>query len=48
MSYPIEIYIFVKETSFIGYTKVQADIFKHIISVLPEFKLKIFQNIGML
>jgi len=44
---PIEIYIFVKEVSLIGYEKVQADIFEHIISVLPEFKLKIFQNIGI-
>ncbi|HJD60631.1 MAG TPA: mechanosensitive ion channel family protein [Rickettsia endosymbiont of Columbicola hoogstraali] len=44
---PIEIYIFVKETSLIGYEKVQADIFEHIISVLPEFKLKIFQNVGI-
>lgn len=44
---PIEIYIFVKETSLIGYEKVQADIFEHIISVLPEFKLKIFQNISI-
>lgn len=44
---PMEIYIFVKETSLIGYEKVQADIFEHIISVLPEFKLKIFQNVGI-
>ncbi len=36
-----------KETSLIGYEKVQADIFEHIISVLPEFKLKIFQNVGI-
>lgn len=45
---PIEIYIFVKEVSLVGYEKVQADIFEHIISVLPEFKLKIFQNVGMI
>lgn len=44
---PIEVYIFVKELDLVGYEKVQADIFEHIISVLPEFKLKIFQNVGI-
>ncbi|XVN41505.1 MAG: mechanosensitive ion channel [Rickettsia endosymbiont of Argas persicus] len=44
---PMEIYIFVKEVNLVGYEKVQADIFEHIISVLPEFKLKIFQNVGI-
>ncbi|HJD55926.1 MAG TPA: mechanosensitive ion channel family protein [Rickettsia endosymbiont of Pyrocoelia pectoralis] len=44
---PVEIYIFVKEVSTVGYEKVQADIFEHIISVLPEFKLRIFQNVSI-
>ena len=42
---PIEIYIFVKEVNLVGYENVQADIFEHLISILPEFKLEIFQNI---
>lgn len=45
---PIEIYIFVKEVSLVGYENVQANIFEHIISVLPEFKLKMFQNVGVM
>lgn len=44
---PIEIYIFVKEIGMVGYENVQGNIFEHLISVLPEFKLTIFQNISI-
>ncbi|WP_253308206.1 MULTISPECIES: mechanosensitive ion channel domain-containing protein [unclassified Rickettsia] len=44
---PIEIYIFVKEVGMVGYENIQGDIFEHLISILPEFKLTIFQNIGI-
>ncbi len=41
---PIEIYVFVNDTVWANYEAVQADIFDHIMSVIPEFDLRIFQN----
>jgi miniconductance mechanosensitive channel len=40
---PIEIYVFSKEQSWVKYEEVQADIFDHILAVIPEFDLKVFQ-----
>ena len=45
---PIEIYIFVKEVNLVGYENIQDNISEHLISILPEFKLKIFQSVGVL
>ena len=41
---PIEIYIFSKEQRWKEYEGIQADIFEHILAVVSEFDLKIFQN----
>ena len=41
---PIEIYVFCKETNWIAYESVQADIFDHIMAVVPEFDLHVFQE----
>jgi Small-conductance mechanosensitive channel len=41
---PIEIYVFCKETNWIAYESVQADIFDHILAVVPEFDLQVFQE----
>jgi len=41
---PLEIYVFTKETDWGAYEKVQADIFDHIISIFPEFELRLFQD----
>lgn len=41
---PIEIYVFVNGTAWANYESVQADIFDHILAVIPEFDLRIFQN----
>ena len=41
---PIEIYIFTKTTAWVAYESIQADIFDHILAVLPEFDLRIFQS----
>src|SRR6056297_15907 len=41
---PIQIYCFSKEQSWGIYEQVQADIFDHILAVVPEFDLRIFQN----
>ncbi len=41
---PIEIYIFSKVKEWVPYERIQADIFDHLFSILPEFELKMFQN----
>lgn len=41
---PIEIYVFVADTAWAVYEGVQADIFDHILAVVPEFDLRIFQE----
>ena len=42
---PLEIYAFCKETDWGLYESVQADIFDHVLAVLPEFGLETFQEI---
>ena len=41
---PIEIYVFTTSTDFVKYEDTQADIFDHILAVIPQFDLRIFQN----
>ena len=41
---PIEIYIFTATTEWAAYEAVQADIFDHIIAVLPAFDLRAYQQ----
>ena len=41
---PIEIYVFCKDTNWNAYESVQADIFDHILAVVPEFDLQVFQE----
>lgn len=40
---PIEVYVFTKTTAWIEYERIMADIFDHILAVVPEFGLKIYQ-----
>jgi miniconductance mechanosensitive channel len=41
---PIEIYCFTASTRWSEYEAVQADIFDHILAVIPQFDLRIFQS----
>ena len=41
---PLQVYCFAKTTRWETYEKIQADIFDHLIAVLPYFELKVFQN----
>ena len=41
---PIEIYVFSSDQVWANYEAIQADIFDHILAVIPEFELKVFQN----
>ena len=44
---PIQIYCFSAIQEWVTYEKVQADIFDHIMAVLPEFGLKVFEYKSM-
>ncbi|MBN2347882.1 MAG: mechanosensitive ion channel [Bacteroidales bacterium] len=41
---PIEIYVFSKDQQWANYESLQADIFDHVLAVIPEFELRVFQN----
>ncbi len=40
---PIELYLFTNTTEWLEYEAIQSDIFDHILAVVPEFGLKVFQ-----
>ena len=40
---PIEVYCFTRTTEWKAYEDIQSDIFDHIIAILPEFGLRLFQ-----
>ena len=41
---PIEIYVFSRDQAWVSYEAIQADIFDHILAVVPEFGLRVFQR----
>jgi miniconductance mechanosensitive channel len=41
---PLEIYCFTATTAWVGYESTQSDIFDHLLAILPEFGLQVFQN----
>ena len=40
---PIQIYVFATTTAWVEYEGIQSDIFDHVLAVIPEFDLKIYQ-----
>ena len=42
---PIEIYVFSNDTNWVNYEAIQSDIFDHLLAILPEFDLEVFQNL---
>ncbi|MCF7792158.1 MAG: mechanosensitive ion channel family protein [Victivallales bacterium] len=40
---PLEIYVFTKDTEWVNYEEIQADIFDHLLTVIPEFNLSVYQ-----
>ncbi len=40
---PVEIYVFTKTTAWAVYEDIQADIFDHVLAVIPEFGLRVYQ-----
>ena len=40
---PIELYVFSRDQVWANYENIQADIFDHLLAVIPEFNLRVFQ-----
>ena len=41
---PIEIYVFSSDTNWVNYEAIQSNIFDHLLAILKEFDLRVFQN----
>jgi len=41
---PVEIYVFSSDQNWANYEGIQSDIFDHILAVVPEFELRVFQE----
>jgi miniconductance mechanosensitive channel len=41
---PLEIYVFTSDINWVPYEGIQADIFDHILSIAPEFGLRVYQR----
>ena len=41
---PLEIYCFTNDVGWVAYETAQADIFDHLLAILPEFGLRVFQS----
>ena len=41
---PLEIYCFTRDVQWIPHEKAQADIFDHLLAILPVFDLRVFQQ----
>ncbi|MDR3539495.1 MAG: mechanosensitive ion channel [Desulfosporosinus sp.] len=41
---PLEIYAFTNDTEWVNYETIQSDIFDHILAIVPQFGLRIFQK----
>ncbi|MFA5712580.1 MAG: mechanosensitive ion channel domain-containing protein [Bacteroidales bacterium] len=40
---PLELYFFISDKNWVSYEKIQADIFDHVMAIVPIFELTIFQ-----
>lgn len=41
---PVEIYFFTADKEWVLYETLQADVLDHIMAILPEFDLRVFQS----
>ncbi len=41
---PVEVYVFAATTNWLEYEKIQAELFEHLLAVLPLFDLKVYQQ----
>lgn len=43
---PLELYCFTSDTTWATYENVQSDVFDHLLAVLPQFGLRVFQSVS--
>ncbi|MDO5625410.1 MAG: mechanosensitive ion channel [Pseudomonadota bacterium] len=43
---PMEVYCFTSDTAWVAYEGIQADIFDHLLAIMPDFGLRVFQSPG--
>lgn len=43
---PLEVYAFTTTTDWAAYEGIQADVFDHLIAILPSFELRLHQRMG--
>ena len=41
---PMELYFFTDTVVWVDYERIQSDVFDHVLAVIPEFDLRVFQN----
>jgi miniconductance mechanosensitive channel len=41
---PLELYVFSSDTRWAAYESIQSDIFDHLLTVVPQFELRVFQS----
>ncbi|HWK55311.1 MAG TPA: mechanosensitive ion channel family protein, partial [Hyphomicrobiales bacterium] len=41
---PLELYCFTKSVAWVDYEAVQGDVFDHLLAIVPEFGLRLFQS----
>ena len=41
---PLELYFFSSTTVWVDYESIQADVFDHVLAIIPEFGLRVFQR----
>ena len=41
---PMELYFFTDTVIWVDYERIQSDVFDHVLAVIPEFDLRVFQN----
>jgi len=41
---PVEVYCFSANTKWVEYERIQGDIFDHLVAILPELSLRLYQS----
>ena len=41
---PLQVYLFTRNNQFVPYENIQSEIFEHLLAIMNEFGLKVFQQ----
>ena len=41
---PLQVYVFTKNNKFVPFENIQSEIFEHLLAMMKEFELKVFQQ----